>query len=80
MCDWITEKSEKLEMDHLTTVKVLQRKPKGIKRELAPINDKVGQESFHYEDSKKPVIKKDHLVFCVSQESLLFLNSKLFFV
>ena len=45
MCDWITEKSEKLEMDDLakdlTTVKALQRKHKGIERELAPIKDKV---------------------------------------
>jgi len=47
VCDWITEKSEKLEMDDLakdlTTVKALQRKHKGIERELAPIKDKVGQ-------------------------------------
>jgi hypothetical protein len=45
VCDWITEKSEKLEMDDLakdlTTVKALQRKHKGIERELAPIKDKV---------------------------------------
>ena len=45
MCDWITEKSEKLENDDLakdlTTVKALQRKHKGIERELAPIKDKV---------------------------------------
>eukprot|EP00092_Neocalanus_flemingeri_P017139 GFUD01018536.1.p1 GENE.GFUD01018536.1~~GFUD01018536.1.p1 ORF type:complete len:428 (+),score=136.20 GFUD01018536.1:157-1440(+) len=49
VCDWITEKSEKLEMDDLakdlTTVKALQRKHKGIERELAPIKDKVGQVS-----------------------------------
>ena len=49
MCDWITEKSEKLEMDDLakdlTTVKALQRKHKGIEMELAPIKDKVGQVS-----------------------------------
>ena len=36
MCDWITEKSEKLEMDDLakdlTTVKALQRKHKGSVR------------------------------------------------
>merc|ERR1711915_482449 len=46
VCDWITEKSEKLETDDLakdlTTVKALQRKHKGIERELAPIKDKVG--------------------------------------
>jgi hypothetical protein len=45
VCDWITEKSEKLENDDLakdlTTVKALQRKHKGIERELAPIKDKV---------------------------------------
>ena len=49
MCDWITEKSEKLEMDDLakdlTTAKALQRKHKGIEMELAPIKDKVGQVS-----------------------------------
>ena len=49
MCDWITEKSEKLEMDDLakdlTTVKALQRKHKGIEMEHAPIKDKVGQVS-----------------------------------
>merc|ERR1719347_742959 len=49
VCDWITEKSEKLETDDLakdlTTVKALQRKHKGIERELAPIKDKVGQVS-----------------------------------
>ena len=47
--DWITEKSEKLEMEDLakdlTTVKALQRKHKGIERELAPIKDKVVQVS-----------------------------------
>ena len=47
--DWITEKSEKLEMEDLakdlTTVKALQRKHKGIERELAPIKDKVIQVS-----------------------------------
>ena len=47
--DWITEKSEKLEMEDLakdlTTVKALQRKHKGIERELAPIKDKVLQVS-----------------------------------
>ena len=36
MCDWITEKSENLDMDdlakNLTTVKALQRKHKGIER------------------------------------------------
>jgi len=42
VCDWITEKSEKLAKD-LTTVKALQRKHKGTERELAPIKDKVGQ-------------------------------------
>ena len=46
MCDWITEKSEKLEMDDLakdlTTVKAYQRKHKGTEKELAPIMDKVG--------------------------------------
>ena len=49
MCDWITEKLEKLEMDDLakdlTTVKALQRKHKGIEMEHAPIKDKVGQVS-----------------------------------
>merc|ERR1719347_1746997 len=49
VCDWINEKSEKLEMEDLakdlTTVKALQRKHKGIERELAPIKDKVGQVS-----------------------------------
>ena len=48
VCDHITEKSEKLEMDDLamdlTTVKALQR-DRGIERELAPIKDKVGQVS-----------------------------------
>ena len=48
VCDQITEKSEKLEMDDLamdlTTVKALQR-DRGIERELAPIKDKVGQVS-----------------------------------
>ena len=47
LSDWITEKSEKLEMEDLakdlTTVKALQRKHKGIERELAPIQDKVAQ-------------------------------------
>jgi len=47
--DWIAEKSEKLEMDDqvydLTTVKALQRKHKGVERELAPIKDKVRQVS-----------------------------------
>ena len=46
VCDWITEKSEKLELEEfhhdLTTVKALQRKHKGLERELAPIKDKVG--------------------------------------
>ena len=45
VCDWIAEKSAKLDMDDLakdlTTVKALQRKHKGIERELAPIKDKV---------------------------------------
>ena len=49
VCDWITEKSEKLELEEfhhdLTTVKALQRKHKGLERELAPIKDKVGQVS-----------------------------------
>jgi len=49
VCDWITEKSEKLEMDDLakdlTTVKALQRKHKGIEMEHALIKDKVGQVS-----------------------------------
>ena len=42
VCDWITEKSEKLE---LPTVKALQRKRKGLERELALVKDKVGQVS-----------------------------------
>ena len=49
VCDWITEKSEKLELEEfhhdLTSVKALQRKHKGLERELALINDKVGQVS-----------------------------------
>ena len=44
MCDWITEKSEKLEMDDL------QRKHKGTEKELAPIMDKVGQVSHLDQD------------------------------
>ena len=48
VCDWITEKSEKLELEEfhhdLTTVKALQRKHKGLERELAPIKDKVGED------------------------------------
>ena len=73
MCDWITEKSEKLENDDLakdlTTVKALQRKHKGIERELAPIKDKVQKRQGCLVSGRTDKRPREYLTrFCVMRK------------